>query len=271
MQKLQERVGGSSLSGIFCTQHQGSDGKGLEKEKGKNGMLLIAVVDDDKQEMDDLVNFVEHYFQSRQEEYIIYRYHDGVEFIRSRELYNIVFLDIRLGEMDGLDVARFLRMVNKEAQLIFVTHMAQFAIRGYEVDAMDFIIKPIDQFSIDRVLDKAIKRINDYRNITLALKTSNGIVSITSNSIFYVEVYDHDLIYHTEQGDYKVRGQLGEVRKKLEGHHFIQCNRSYLVNMRHVKRLQSDYLEVNGVRIQISKSHQKEIEQRFINYLGKRL
>ena len=63
-------------------------------------MLLIAVVDDDKQEMDDLVNFVEHYFQSRQEEYIIYRYHDGVEFIRSRELYNIVFLDIRLGEMD---------------------------------------------------------------------------------------------------------------------------------------------------------------------------
>ena len=162
-------------------------------------------------------------------------------------------------------------MVNKEAQLIFVTHMAQFAIRGYEVDAMDFIIKPIDQFSIDRVLDKAIKRINDYRNITLALKTSNGIVSISSNSIFYVEVYDHDLIYHTDQGDYKVRGQLSEVRKKLEDHHFIQCNRSYLVNMRHVKRLQSDYLEVNGVRIQISKSHQKEIEQRFINYLGKRL
>ena len=96
-------------------------------------------------------------------------------------------------------------------------------------------------------------------------------MSISSNSIFYVEVYDHDLIYHTDQGDYKVRGQLSEVRKKLEDHHFIQCNRSYLVNMRHVKRLQSDYLEVNGVRIQISKSHQKEIEQRFINYLGKRL
>lgn len=232
-------------------------------------MLLIAIVDDDKKEMQELVNCVEHYFAEKGEEHIINRYSDGVEFIRSRETYNIVFLDIRLGEMDGMDVARFLRMINKEAQLIFVTHMAQFAIKGYEVDAMDFIIKPIDQFSIDRVLDKAIKRIDDYRNVTLALKTSDGIVSISSNSIFYVEVYDHDLIYHTDQGDYKLRGRLSEVRKKLEDCQFIQCNRSYLVNMRHIRRVRSDYVEVGEERIQISKSHQKEIEQRFVNYLGK--
>ena len=232
-------------------------------------MLLIAVVDDDTKEMQELVDCVEHYFNAKGEEHVIHRYYNGVEFIRSRELYNIVFLDIRLGEMDGLDAARFLRIVNKEAQLIFVTHMAQFAIRGYEVDAMDFIIKPIDQFSIDRVLEKAIKRISDSTNVTLALKTSDGIVSIPSNSIYFVEVYDHDLIYHTEQGDYKVRGRLGEVRKKLDDRNFIQCNRSYLVNMRHIKRVGSDFVEVNNERVQISKSHQKEIEQRFINFLGK--
>lgn len=232
-------------------------------------MLLIAVVDDDQQEMQQLVDYVEHYFQEKGEEHIIYRYSDGVEFIRSRELYDIVFLDIRLGEMDGMDAARFLRIVNKEAQLIFVTHMAQFAIRGYEVDAMDFIIKPIDQYSIERVLDKAIKRITDYRNVTLALKTSDGIVRIASGSIYYVEVYDHDLIYHTEQGDYKVRGSLAEARRKLDDRQFIQCNRSYLVNMRHIKRVRSDYVEVSDARVQISKSHQKEIEQRFVNYLGK--
>lgn len=232
-------------------------------------MLLIAIVDDDEKEVQDLAGCVEHYFHAKGEEHIIHRFYDGVEFIRSRELYNIVFLDIRLGEMDGMDAARFLRIVNKDAQLIFVTHMAQFAIRGYEVDAMDFIIKPIDQFSIDRVLEKAIKRINDSTNVTLALKTSDGIVSISTNSIYFVEVYDHDLIYHTDQGDYKVRGRLGEVRQKLDERHFIQCNRSYLVNMRHIRRVCSDYVEVNNVRVQISKSHQKEIEQRFINYLGK--
>lgn len=232
-------------------------------------MLLIAIVDDDRQEMQALIDCVEHYFSEKGGEYLIYQYNDGVEFIRSREQFNIVFLDIRLGEMDGMDVAHFLRVINKDAQLIFVTHMAQFAIRGYEVDAMDFIIKPIDQFSIDRVLDKAIKRIRDYRNVMLALKTADGIISISSNSIYYVEVYDHDLIYHTEQGDYKVRGRLSEVKKKLDDHQFIQCNRSYLVNMRHISRVCSDCIEINNERIQISKSHQKEIEQRFVNYLGK--
>ena len=121
-------------------------------------MLLIAIVDDDAKEVKTLAGYVERYFEEKGEAHIIHMYYDGVEFVRSRELYNIVFLDIRMGEMDGLDAAHFLRIVNKEAQLIFVTYMAQMAIRGYEVDAMDFVVKPIDQFSIYRVLDKADRK-----------------------------------------------------------------------------------------------------------------
>ncbi|MCD8021953.1 MAG: LytTR family DNA-binding domain-containing protein, partial [Lachnospiraceae bacterium] len=171
----------------------------------------------------------------------------------------------------GLEVARFLRIVNKKAQLIFVTHMAQFAIKGYEVDAMDFIVKPVDQIAIDRVLDKALKRIDTNANVSFALKTSDGIVSVSSGSIYFVEVYDHDLIYHTEQGDIKVRGTLGEVRSRLDEKHFIQCSRSYLVNMRYIKKVSKDFVEVNGVKVPISQSHRKEIEQRFIKYLGENI
>lgn len=231
-------------------------------------MLLIAIVDDDEKEMQELKSCVEQYFSAGEDACIIHTYSDGVEFIRSREQYNIVFLDIRMREMDGLDAAHFLRIINKEVQIIFVTHMAQMAIRGYEVDATDFVIKPVDQFSINRVLDKAAKRMDAAANITFALKTPEGIVSITSKSIYFVEIFDHDLIYHTEIGDFKVRGKLGEVRKKLDESQFIQCNRSYLVNMRHIKSIYNDYVLVNEERIQISKSRQKEIEQRFIKYLG---
>lgn len=231
-------------------------------------MLLIAIVDDDESEMQELKNCVEAYFAVREETCIIHLYQDGVEFIRSREQYNIVFFDIRMKEMDGLDAAHFLRIINKEVQIIFVTHMAQMAIRGYEVDATDFVIKPVDQFSINRVLDKASKRIDTYADTSFALKTPEGIVSITSKKIQYVEIFDHDLIYHTELGDFKVRGKLGEVKKKLDESQFIQCNRSYLVNMRHIKSIYNDYVMVHDVRIQISKSRQKEIEQRFTRYLG---
>ncbi len=231
-------------------------------------MLLVAVVDDDREELQELAGYVKDYFDRADESYVIHQFNDGVEFIRSREMYNIVFMDIRMGELDGLDAARFMRIVNKEAQLIFVTHMAQLAIKGYEVDALDFIVKPVDQIAIDRVLDKAMKKIDKSMEASFALKTSDGIVSVSSSDIYYVEVYDHDLIYHTTQGNYKVRGTLSDVKEKLDDRHFIQCSRSYLVNMRHIKSVHKDYVEVNGEQIQLSQSHRREIEQRFINYLG---
>lgn len=231
-------------------------------------MILIAIVDDNKDELQALKTCVNEYFASKEDTCVIHPFSDGVEFVRSREQYNIVFFDIRMKEMDGLDAAHFLRIINKEAQIIFVTHMAQMAIRGYEVDATDFIIKPVDQFSVNRVLDKAIKRIDILAVVPFALKTQEGIVNIVAKSIYFVEIYNHDLIYHTEEGDFKVRGKLRDVTEKLDDSQFFQCNRSYIVNMRHIKSVNNDFLVVNDVKIPISKSRQKEIEQRFVLYLG---
>lgn len=234
-------------------------------------MLLIAIVDDSQNDSDLLKGQVEHYLKQKEEAYMIQTYSDGVDFIRSKESFDIVFLDIRMQQMDGIEVARFLRIVNKTAVLIFVTYMAQFAIKGYEVEAMDFIVKPTDQPSINNVMDKAMKRIQNRTGTQVVLKTSDGIISVSSNNICFVEVYNHDLIYHTEQGEYKVRGQLSEVRKRLDDKQFIWCNRSYLVNLRHVSSVHDDYLVVGGTTVQISKSHKKEIEERFINYLGENI
>ena len=234
-------------------------------------MLLLAIVDDDPRDAGNLRECVENYLQKTQEAHVIREFRDGVELIRSPEEYDIVFLDIRLEKIDGLEVARFLRRINKDTVLIFVTNMAQFAIHGYEVDAMDFILKPADQFSIDRVMDKALGRIQSLSGVPLILKTAEGAVRISSKSVWYVEVYNHDLIYHTEEGDFKVRGQLGEVHKRLAEEHFILCSRSYLVNLRYVGSVGAGFLMVKGERIPISKSHRKEIEQRFVNYLGESL
>lgn len=234
-------------------------------------MLLIAILDDSPHDAEALQGQVEHFLTESKEAYLIHTYHDSVEFIRSQEEYDIAFLDIHMDKINGLEAAHFIRKISQKTVLIFVTFMAQMAIRGYEVDAMDFIIKPTDQVTIDRVMGKALKRIQTQSGVTVVIKTTKGVISISSSRIYFVEVYDHDLIYHTEQGEHRVRGQLREVRSKLDEKQFILCNRSYLVNLRHISSVHDDHLVVHGEKVPISKSHRKEIERRFVSYLGENL
>ncbi|MDO5299857.1 MAG: LytTR family DNA-binding domain-containing protein [Clostridia bacterium] len=234
-------------------------------------MLRLAIVDDDPNDSAALNSLVAEYFQKNSQAYVTRVFNTPLDFIRSTENHDIVFMDIRMDKLDGLEVARIMRKINTDSVLIFVTHMAQLAIKGYEVDALDFIVKPADQFSINYVLDKALTRLENTSSTIFALKTSSGIISLSSNDITYVEVFDHNLVYHTTKGVYDVRGRLSDVTKKLDQKRFIMCNRSFVVNLRYVSSACNEYLVVDGTKISISKSHRKEIMQHFSNFLGENL
>lgn len=231
-------------------------------------MIWIAIVDDEQNDSALLSARVETYCQKNDIASQIRVFRDGFDFIRAIEHYDIVFMDIRMEKLDGLETARLLRKINKDACLIFVTNMAQFAIKGYEVDALDFIIKPVTMASITYVLDKAMRRLQESTNTTLSLKTSKGTVNISAGDITYVEVFDHNLVYHTTKGDYTVRGRLSDVREKLDPTRYVLCNRSFVVNLRYVSNLGSDYLTIGDTKISISKSHRKELMKRFSSFLG---
>lgn len=231
-------------------------------------MLLIAITDDDAEDANRLKKYVDRYCTEHGLVAITHVYSDGLDFIRSTENHDIVFLDIQMKTLDGLETARFLRKIGKESILIFVTNMAQFAIKGYEVDALDFIIKPATKESIAYVLDKAMKRLSESSSNTFSLKTPDGTVIVSENEISYVEVFDHNLVYHTTKGEYTVRGRLSDVQEKLNPERFVVCNRSFLVNLRYVSNITSDYLMIGDTRISISKSHRKELMQRFSSFLG---
>ena len=231
-------------------------------------MILVAVVDDDPRDAGLLRGHVETYFRQKNTPAMVRTYGDGLDFIRATERHDIVFMDIQMDKLDGMDAAHLMRKINQEACLIFVTNMAQFAIRGYEVDALDFILKPPTLQAITYVLDKALKRLNSAASATFSIKTGEGLISLSTNEITYVEVYDHNLIYHTTRGDYTVRGRLSDVGDKLDGAQFVLCNRSYVVNLRHVSNIGSDFLMIGDTRISVSKSHRKDLIQRFSSYLG---
>ena len=236
---------------------------------GGIAVLLIAVVDDDPKDAALLRECVDNYCRMNGHAAMIHVYHDGLDLIRSTETHDIVFLDIQMGKLDGRETARFIRKINTDTILIFVTNMAQFAIKGYEVDALDFILKPPSMASIAYVMDKAMKRLDGSgAKAQFSLKTSDGTISLSANDITYVEVFDHNLVYHTTKGEYTVRGRLSDVIEKLSPDRFVMCNRSFIVNLRHVSNVTSDYLLIGDTRISVSKSHRKELMKRFSSFLG---
>lgn len=231
-------------------------------------MLRIAIVDDETKDAERLQSLTEAYFAQQQEACRILRYEDGALFLQRYEPHDIVFMDIKMKTLDGLDTARFLRKLGSDSVLIFVTRMAQFAIRGYEVEALDFILKPVDEASVTYVLDRALQRVRARQGVLLPLRVGSETLTVSTNDLYYIEVYNHDLIYHTRMGDYTVRGTLNSVRDKLQANGFLSCHRSYLVNLKYVSSVQEDALTVAGAAVPIARASRKQFMQGFINYVG---
>ena len=220
-------------------------------------MLLVSIIDPSKEDVTRLSALIEHYFRRSGTAYVQRVYQSGMEFVRSAENSDIVFLETNLEKLDGLETARIIRKLGSEAQLIFV-------------DALDYLLKPVEPADVERALDKAVRRLSSRSCAYLALKLPNGTASISTNDITYVEVFDHNLVYHTTGGDYTVRGRLGDVYEQLDHDYFLACNRSFIVNLRYVTEICTDHVILNGTKISVSKSHRKEIQSRFSAFMDKR-
>ena len=233
-------------------------------------MLLVSIIDPSKEDVTRLSALIERHFRRSSTAYVQRVYQSGMEFVRSAENSDIVFLETNLEKLDGLETARIIRKLGSEAQLIFVARGAEMAIHGYSVDALDYLLKPVEPTDVERALDKAVRRLSSRSCAYLALKLPNGTASISTNDITYVEVFDHNLVYHTTGGDYTVRGRLGDVYEQLDHDYFLACNRSFIVNLRYVTEICTDHVILNGTKISVSKSHRKEIQSRFSAFMDKR-
>lgn len=229
-------------------------------------MLMVSIVDNSEKDIAQLQAMLEDAFRRTGTVCTIRVYRSGIELVRSTDSCDILFMDIQLDRLDGIETARILRKLGSEAQLIFTSRKVELAILGYEVDAIDFLMKPLTAGAVGAAVDKALKRLESRGGVWLALKLPTGIVSISSNDIAYVEVFDHNLIYHTVKGEYNVRGRLCDVSELLDRERFLTCSRSFLVNSRFLSGIGADYVMVGNVRIPVSKSRRKDILSRFPSF-----
>ncbi len=232
-------------------------------------MLRIAVVDDEQEQRVLLENCLHRYEQENSQHFDISLFADAQKFLRQDPgEFDIVLLDIQMPGLDGMTVAHQLRQRNRQLVLIFITNMVQFAIEGYAVDAMDFIVKPVSYYRLAASLTKARSRLQTEQGVPLVLHTKDGTYRLDSARVHYIEMLNHHTIFHTEDGVFDTTGSLKKLEEQLAGQNFARCNNGYLVNLRYVRSVEGSDVVVGGDRLLISRTRRKAFLQQMSEYFG---
>lgn len=234
-------------------------------------MIKIAIVEDEDSEAETLLRCLGTYEKEIGEKFSFTRFYDAVSFLGTDVSFDIVFLDIMLPGMTGMDAAAKLREKDRKVVIIFVTTLAQFAVKGYEVDALDYIIKPVSYDRLTLKMQKAVGTVRSNAARPIVINSTDGVMKITSDNVIYVEVRGHKLLWHTRRGVFGEYASLSSVEKVLKEHSFMRCNSCYLVNPKFIERVNGSELTViliNGEELKISQPRRKQFITELTNWLG---
>lgn len=236
-------------------------------------MIRIALVEDDRVYREELIRFLKRYEEESGKKIHITTFTDGDEIVEGYSCqFDIILMDIVMKYMNGMDAAERIREQDTEVVIIFITNTPQYAMKGYTVDALDYVIKPVTYFSFSQRIDRALARMNKRTKKYLSVAHRGGVQKLEVAKITYVEVRDHELIYHTADTEYLSKGALTDVERALEQEHFFRCNKCYLVNLEYVEGVQNNDIMVAGDLVQVSRAKRKALLDAlndYINEVGK--
>lgn len=233
-------------------------------------MLTVAIVEDDVRSAQLLMKYVERYGQERQEQMKALHYGNGLEFISEYKAEcDIVLMDIEMPHMNGLETAAKLRIMDAQIPLIFITNMAQYAINGYEVQALDFMVKPVEYFNFSLKLDRAVRICKENVTSYIYIPNENGMIKMDSSELMYVESEKHYLYLHTRTDCYKLRSTMQEFVDKIPKEKFACCNKSFCVNMEYVMKFSTKTVTVCGMEIGISRNYKQEFLNQMTTYINR--
>ena len=232
-------------------------------------MLRIAVVDDEPAVRAQLCDYVQRYAEETHLPVEVTPFADGAEIAAPyKPGFDIILLDVDMPQLGGMSAAERIREQDENVVLVFVTNMAQCAIRGYEVDALDFVVKPVSYAPFSMRLARAVKRVRSRAALTISLQTNDGLQIVTVQDILWIETVDHAVLCHTKTDSFFVKSSLQNAEKLLQGQGFARCNKCYLVNLRHVKGVQDDLVQVGEERLEISRRQRAAFLAAVASYVG---
>ena len=232
-------------------------------------MIRIAIVEDEKNSSDLLVNYLEKYSNDKNIRFDVKTFFSCNQILNNyNNNFDVIFMDIELPDGNGLETIRKIREVDKNVIVIFVTNMAQYAVKGYEVRAFDFIVKPVTSYNFYIKLDNILNLFEQKKDDEIWISNKDGKMKLNISSIYYIEVIQHMCIYHTKDGNYKATGSLNNIEKTLSKYNFSLCNRCYLVNLRYVTSVKKGFVLIDNEELIISRAKQASFMKDLNDFLA---
>jgi len=232
-------------------------------------MIRIALVEDDVKYRDELTEYLKQYEKETNEKFHITLFSDGDEIVEGYKAdYDIILMDIEMTFMDGMTASEHIRKVDHEVVIIFITNTPQYVIKGYTVDALDYVLKPVTYFAFSQRIDRALTRMKRRSRKYISITVRGGMQKLDISRITYVEVRDHELIFYTAGEKFYAKGSLSEVEEMLGSEHFFRCNKCYLINLEYVECVQNNNVLISKDWVQVSRARKKALLDALNNYMN---
>ncbi len=222
-------------------------------------MISCAIIENEEKDANLLKKHIQQYCEETGEHVETAVFSSGVLFLRSYAPgYDLIFMDIEMPGLNGIETARELRERDESVQLIFTTNMAQYAIQGYSVGAIDYVLKPV-RYPDFKMRMERVRKMLLVNTDEIVVPYQGGVKLVNPKELIYVESLSHQITFHMVGGTFATHKSTREWEAELSGKGFIRCNTSYLVNLRYCKEVDGNTLKIGEEELQISRARKKDL------------
>lgn len=234
-------------------------------------MIRVAIVEDDLAFRAELEQQLKRFEPVCGERFQISCFSDGDEIaLNYKPVYDIILTDIEMRFMNGMMAAEEIRKVDESVPIIFITNSPQYAIKGYAVGALDYILKPVSEFAFRQSMKRAIARLDRGRHRSVCVVSQDSAHMVELARVRYIEVQGHELTFRTLDGDYSSwKMTMKELEATLKDEPFFRIHAGYLVNLEQVDGIQGDFALVGQQKLPISRGRKKAFLDELNRYINR--
>ncbi len=240
---------------------------------GKSMLVRVAIVEDEAELHDYYKIMMEAWGNARNVRLVITFVESSEEYLfqyDGRHLFDIIFLDICMKNMNGMELAHEIRKSDRNVQIVFVTGKSEYVFEGYEIGAVRYLIKPVEESRLEETMDACMEKMENSRDDYLTIKYDGENLRLLRSDIIFLKVEGHYMQMRTADKVYEWKIGLKEMLAKLDAARFVKVNRSAVVNLEYVNKItREECILENGDAIPISRGAYGPLNEAFMKYFFK--